>query len=70
MNRYTFVIKVHPGGISTLENLSTRERVRIADLGAVGPQVERWLASLPDSTSPDRHPGSEAGGQPPPAPPS
>jgi hypothetical protein len=47
MNRYTFVIQVHPSGPSTLENLSTQERVRIADLGAVGPQIERWLRELP-----------------------
>jgi hypothetical protein len=29
-----------------LENLSTHERVRVCDLAAVGPQIERWLASL------------------------
>jgi hypothetical protein len=46
MNRYTFVVHVHPGGLSTLENLSTHERVRIADMAAVGPQIERWLAEL------------------------
>jgi len=46
VNRHTFVIQVHPEGVSTLENLSTHERIRIADMAAVGPQVERWLAEL------------------------
>ena len=44
MKRHTFVVQVHPDGISTLENLSTNERVRISDLGTVGAQIERWLA--------------------------
>ena len=52
MNRYTFVIQVHADGPSTLENLSTRERVPVADLAAVGPQIERWLAALPSPSSP------------------
>jgi hypothetical protein len=30
-----------------LENLSTHERIRVPDLAAVGPQIECWLASLP-----------------------
>jgi hypothetical protein len=47
MNRYTFVIQIHPEGISTLENLSTQERIRVPDLAAVGAQIERWLESLP-----------------------
>lgn len=46
MARYTFVVQVHPGGISTLENLSTQERVPIRDLETVGPQIEAWLAAL------------------------
>jgi hypothetical protein len=46
MNRYTFVIQIHPDGLSTLENLSTSERVRISDLSSVGPQIESWLRSL------------------------
>jgi hypothetical protein len=50
MNRYTFVIHVHPGGLSTLENLSTHERVRVSDLDMVGGQIERWLNGL---TEPD-----------------
>ena len=47
MNRYTFVIQVYPGGISTLENLGTKERVRISELAVVGPQIERWLDDQP-----------------------
>lgn len=43
MNRYTFVVQVHPQGISTVENLSTHERVSLPELSAVGPQIERWL---------------------------
>lgn len=46
MNRFTFVVQVHPNGISTLENLSSDERVRIGELAEVGPQIERWLAEL------------------------
>ena len=56
MTRYTFVVQVHPDGISTLENLSTRERIQIVDFAAVGPQIEAWLASLtsPVSDPPER----------------
>ena len=46
MNRHTFVVQVHPKGVSTLENLATHERVRIAEVSAVGPQIERWLGEL------------------------
>jgi hypothetical protein len=46
VNRYTFVVQVHPDGISTLENLATHERVRVADLAALGPQIEQWLQAL------------------------
>lgn len=46
VNRYTFVVQVHPEGISTLENLSTNERVRVADMSAVGPQIDRWLGEI------------------------
>ena len=65
MTRYSFVIQVHPGGVSTLENLATRERVKIDGFDTVGPQIERWLKELevdPQSPSPspsDR--GSPAG---------
>ena len=50
MNRHTFVIQVHADGPCTLENLGTRERVPVAHLAAVGPQIERWLAALPGSS--------------------
>jgi hypothetical protein len=46
MRRYSFVVQVHPDGVSTLENLSTRERVRVGDLGEVGPKIESWLSLL------------------------
>jgi len=46
MNRYTFVIQVHDNGPSTLENLNTHELISVADLDAVGPQIEQWLAAL------------------------
>jgi hypothetical protein len=60
MNRYTFVLQVHPNGHSTLENLSSHERVPVADLGEVGPQIERWLAELEGSAG--RGSPSEDGG--------
>lgn len=50
MNRYTFVIQVHDNGPSTLENLNTHELISVADLDAVGPQIEQWLAALHAST--------------------
>ena len=46
MTRSTFVVQVHPDGISTIENLTTRERVQITDVAAVGPQISRWLQEL------------------------
>jgi hypothetical protein len=46
MTRYTFVVQIHPDGPSTLENLSTHERIRVSDLATVGPQIERWLEGL------------------------
>ena len=52
MNRYTFVIQVHPDGPTTLENLSTHERIPLYDLDAVGAQIERWLTALPDGVGP------------------
>jgi hypothetical protein len=51
MKRHTFVVQVHRDGISTLENLSTHERVRVSDLGTVGSQIERWLADQPGDGS-------------------
>jgi hypothetical protein len=46
MTRYTFVVQIQAEGPSTLENLSTHERVRVADLAQVGPQIEEWLNGL------------------------
>lgn len=53
MNRYTFVIHIHTDGPSTLENLSTHELISVPDLAAVGPQIERWLETLPTVSAPD-----------------
>jgi hypothetical protein len=63
MNRYTFVIHVHADGPSTLENLSTHEVIPVPDLAAVGPQIERWLAALPESPSPAERLGPAFGPQ-------
>jgi hypothetical protein len=46
VERYTFVVQVHPDGISTVENLATHERVALEEVGAVGSQIERWLRDL------------------------
>lgn len=43
LDRHTFLVQVHPGGISTVENLRTRERVRVEELGTLGDLVERWV---------------------------
>jgi hypothetical protein len=51
MTRYTFVVQIHPDGPSTLENLSTHERVRVSDLASVGPQIEQWLEHLTAAAS-------------------
>jgi hypothetical protein len=51
VNRFTFLVQIHPEGISTLENLGTHERVRISELAAIGPQIERWLVDQPDPTT-------------------
>jgi hypothetical protein len=67
VNRYTFVVQVHPGGISTVENLSTHERVRVAEMDEVGPQIDRWLAELdvsPDGVSTAPAPTESAPGSP------
>ncbi len=50
MNRFTFVVQIQPDGPSTLENLSTHERVRVSDLSAVGPQIEKWMETLDKAT--------------------
>jgi hypothetical protein len=49
MNRYTFVVRIQPSGVSTLENLSTYERIKVTDLALIGPQIERWLSEQPNS---------------------
>jgi hypothetical protein len=59
VNRYTFVVQVHPEGISTLENLTTHERVPIEELEAVGPQIERWLAELAGPAATPTHDASD-----------
>jgi hypothetical protein len=51
MNRYTFVVRIQPEGVSTLENLSTYERVKVTDLALIGPQIERWLREQPESSA-------------------
>lgn len=53
VTRYTFVVQVHPDGLSTLENLSTHERIRVSDLATVGPQIEQWLKEQVGSGSTD-----------------
>jgi hypothetical protein len=60
VTRHTFVVQVHPDGPTTLENLSTHERVRVTDLSAVGPQIEQWLdgpaaAAVPEARGGDKH---------------
>jgi hypothetical protein len=56
MNRYTFVVQVHPEGISTLENVSTNERVALSELAEVAPRIERWLEELPKGEAAVRQP--------------
>jgi hypothetical protein len=62
MNRHTFVIQVYPEGISTLENLSTQERVEVSALAAVAPQIETWLDALAVDDLPSRLDRSEENG--------
>jgi hypothetical protein len=49
VNRFTFVVQVHPEGISSVQNLSTEERVPISELAELGPLIERWLAELAEA---------------------
>jgi hypothetical protein len=51
MNRYTFVVRIQPEGVSTLENLSTYERIKVTDLALIGPQIERWLSEQAESSA-------------------
>ena len=59
MIRHTFVVQVHPDGPTTLENLSTHERVRVTDLAAVGPQIEQWLDGLAAAAVPEASGGDQ-----------
>ena len=60
MNRYTFVVQIQPDGPSTLENLSTHERVRVSELSAVGPQIETWMETLETTTKGEADAGRTA----------
>jgi hypothetical protein len=59
VTRHTFVVQVHPDGPTTLENLSTHERVRVTDLAAVGPQIEQWLDGFAAAAVPEASGGGE-----------
>jgi hypothetical protein len=56
MNRYTFVVQVHPEGVSILENVNTNERVALTELAEVAPRIEHWLAELPKPDARVRRP--------------
>jgi len=43
MRRRTFVIQIHPDGLTTLENIDTLERVAIGDPQEIPTQVQAWL---------------------------
>jgi hypothetical protein len=51
IQRYTFVVRVHPGEGATVENLATREQAAVTDVAAVGSQIERWLKELGDGAA-------------------
>jgi len=55
VTRYTFLVQVHVGGISTLENLGTRERIQVTDVATVGAQIEEWLAELGEPDDETHH---------------
>jgi hypothetical protein len=59
VRRYTFVVQVHPDGVSTLENLSTSERVPIGEMAEVGGQIDRWLAAAASASPPE--PATDSG---------
>lgn len=52
MRRHTFIVQVHSGGVSTVENLRTRQRVRIEDLARLGTQIERWVSDALEEREP------------------
>jgi hypothetical protein len=64
VKRYTFVVQIHPEGISTLENLSTHERIRIEQLAEVGPKIESWLAETSEEVKEVAIDGSPASDPP------
>jgi hypothetical protein len=69
VQRFTFVVQVHPDGIKTLENLSTHERVPVTELVEIGPMIERWLELLDEgeraSSAPGGHHRTGPGSDPP-----
>ncbi len=54
VTRYTFVVHIYPGGQPVLENLSTRDRIRLSGLADVASEIERWLVTLTASEEPGR----------------
>jgi hypothetical protein len=57
--RSAFLISVHvTDETAVLENLATRERVRIYDLSDVGQEVKRWLGSERSATGVPRREGA------------
>jgi hypothetical protein len=59
VERYTFVVRVHPGGTSTIENLATSERAVVVDLAAIGPQIELWTGELSQPVDESEAPPTE-----------
>lgn len=43
LGRHSFLVQVHRGGIATIENLRTRERVPVEELSTLGSLVDRWV---------------------------
>jgi hypothetical protein len=60
VQRQTFIVQVHPDRVVTLENLGSRERIRVADLATVGAQIERWLDVVGTGAA-TMNPGHEVG---------
>jgi hypothetical protein len=49
----SFLLTVHEPGSAVLEDLSTAERVHVADLGTLGAQIARWLEASDGSAGED-----------------